>query len=76
MNIQGQIDEMKRWLDDLAGAYEIRDPDEATKAILAVIVRLQLRLDEHAVLALEPVWEDPPEDRDEPEEDNEGGSDD
>ena len=39
MNMQRQIDEMKLWLDDLAAAYEVTDPDEATKAILIAIVK-------------------------------------
>ena len=70
MNIQRRIDEMKRWLDELAAAYEIRDPDEATKAILTAIVKIQLRLAQHAAGAVEAGWEDPPE------EPNEGESDD
>ncbi len=44
MDMKGRIDTMKIWLDELAEAYEIRDPDEATKAILTVIVKIQLRL--------------------------------
>jgi hypothetical protein len=52
MNIQRRIDDMKRWLDELAAAYEIPDPDEATKAILAAIVKIQLRLAQHAAGAV------------------------
>jgi hypothetical protein len=70
MNIQRRIDEMKRWLDELAAAYEIPDPDEATKAILTAIVKIQLRLAQHAAGAVEAGREDPPE------EPNEGESDD
>jgi hypothetical protein len=70
MNIQRRIDEMKHWLDELAVAYEIRDPDEGTKAILTAIVKIQLRLAHHAAGAVETGWLDPPE------LDNEGESDD
>ena len=70
MDMQRRIDDMKRWLDELAAAYEIPDPDEATKAILTAIVKIQLRLAQHAAGAVEWGWGDPPE------EPNEGESDD
>jgi hypothetical protein len=70
MNIQRRIDEMKRWLDELAAAYEIRDPDEATKAILTAIVKIQLRLAHHAAGAVETGWEDPPDEPNEAESDD------
>jgi hypothetical protein len=70
MDMRRRIDAMKRWLDELAAAYEIPDPDEATKAILTAIVKIQLRLAQHAAGAVEAGWEDPPE------EPNEGESDD
>ena len=52
---------MKLWLDELAAAYEIPDPDDATKAILIAIVKLQQRLAQHAAGAVEWGWGDPPE---------------
>ena len=52
---------MKLWLDELAAAYEITDPDEGTKAILIAIVKLQQRLAQHAAGAVEWGWEDPTE---------------
>jgi hypothetical protein len=70
MNIQRRIDEMKHWLNELSAAYEIPDPDEATKAILTAIVKIQLRLAQHAAGAVETGWLDPPV------EPNEDGSDD
>jgi hypothetical protein len=70
MDMRRQIDTMKPWLDELAEAYEIPDPDKATKAILTVIVKIQQRLAQHAAWAVETGWGGLPE------EDNEGGSDD
>jgi hypothetical protein len=70
MDMRHQIDTMKPWLDELAEAYEIPDPDKATKAILTVIVKIQQRLAQHAAWAVETGWGGLPE------EDNEGGSDD
>jgi hypothetical protein len=61
MDIQHRIAEMKLWLDEFAAAYEIPDPDEATKAILIATVKLQQRLAQHAALAVEAVWEAPPQ---------------
>ena len=52
MNMRRQIDTMKPWLDELAEAYEIADPDKATKTILSVIVKIQWRLAQHAKWAV------------------------
>ena len=79
MDMKGRIDTMKLWLDELAEAYEIPDPDKATKAILTVTAKIQLRLAQHAAWLVAEDWEDLPglsEEDNEPEEDNEGGSDD
>jgi hypothetical protein len=70
MNMQRRIDTMKLWLDELAAAYEIPDPDEATKAILTAIVKMQLRLAQHAAGAVEWGWGDPPEEPNEAESDD------
>jgi hypothetical protein len=70
MDMQRRIDAMKLSLDELAAAYEILDPDKATKAILTAIVKIQLRLAQHAAGAVDTGWGDPPEEA------NEGESDD
>ena len=59
MDMRRRIDTMKLWLDELAVAYEIPDPDEATKAILTAIVKIQQRLAQHAAWAVETGWGDP-----------------
>ena len=61
MDMQSRIDTMKLWLDELAEAYEIPDADKSAKAILTVIVKLQLRLAQHAAGAVAASWADPPE---------------
>ena len=67
MDIQRPINEMKLWLDELAAAYEIADPDQARKAILITTEKLQQRLAEHAA------WAEP-RDEDDEQEDDEGES--
>ena len=70
MNMRRRIQTMKLWLDELSEAYEIPDPEQATKAILTAIVKMQQRLAQHAAWAVEAGWGDHPE------EDNERESDD
>ena len=40
MDMQRQIDTMKSWLNELTEAYEIPYSENATKAILSVIVKI------------------------------------
>jgi hypothetical protein len=61
MDPQRQIETMKAWLDELAEAYEIPDPENAAKAILTVIVKLQQRLALHAAWAAETAFGSPDE---------------
>jgi hypothetical protein len=61
MDPQRQIDTMKTWLDELAQAYEIPDPENAAKAILTAIVKIQQRLALHAAWAVDTGWGCPDE---------------